>query len=286
MTSEEFVEEIIGSEICPHDFVNVYSAFSTFQSLVLMTLKEFHRICEQSKIPYQLAFGSLLGFIRDEGQIPWDYDADVIVPYSYRSKLIEALETKLDSKYYFRSIENDNTCEHVIIRLFPVGYNSQVLHLDVFFLTGLPDDYKKAVKHKRRIKLYTLLLKAKRFTSRNSKTASAKEKIKMMCYKLLGLFYSENRIIHDYHMNAGKFPLEKSKKCCLADRMNYLFYYDTMLFCETVIVEKGIGKYRVPIRYKDILSLRYGSYLSVPPAQERIAELYKNYLFFVKFGKL
>ena len=48
---------------------------------------------------YQLAYGSLLGAIRDGGQITWDYDIDVFIPYEERGQLIEALNRDLKSEF-------------------------------------------------------------------------------------------------------------------------------------------------------------------------------------------
>lgn len=59
------------------------------------TLIEFHRVCEKSNIEYELAYGSLLGAIRDNGQIPWDYDIDVFVAFKDKERLIETLKKNL-----------------------------------------------------------------------------------------------------------------------------------------------------------------------------------------------
>ena len=82
MNNEEFINEALTNKACPPNFKEVYNRFIVYQKEALNTLKEFHRVCEKNHIPYQLAFGSLLGAVRDGGQIPWDYDIDVMVPYS------------------------------------------------------------------------------------------------------------------------------------------------------------------------------------------------------------
>ena len=91
MKSNEFLEEVLRSDICPDDFEKIYSEFQDYQQMAIDALNEFHRICEKNKITYQLAYGSLLGAIRDGGQIPWDYDVDVIVPYEEKRIYLQSI---------------------------------------------------------------------------------------------------------------------------------------------------------------------------------------------------
>ena len=87
MNAIEFVKEVKDSNICPKDFDKIYEEFKFYQKAALDTLDEFHRVCEKNNIPYFVQYGSLLGLIRDGGQIPWDYDVDVVVPYSEKANL-------------------------------------------------------------------------------------------------------------------------------------------------------------------------------------------------------
>ena len=99
MTNEEFLEEALKSPECPANFKSMYKYFCTYQKMSIETLQEVTRIFEKRGIEYQLAYGSTLGAVRDGGQIPWDYDIDLYVPFYEREKLEAALATELDSKY-------------------------------------------------------------------------------------------------------------------------------------------------------------------------------------------
>jgi len=81
MKAQQFVDEVKISGLAQNNFSEVYNDFRHYQKLAIGTLQAFSRVCEQNGISYQLAWGSLLGAVRDGGQIPWDYDVDVFVPY-------------------------------------------------------------------------------------------------------------------------------------------------------------------------------------------------------------
>ena len=124
MNSQEFLKEVLNSEICPSNFEIIYKSFLKYQKAAIDTLNEFHRVCEENKIQYQLAYGSLLGAIRDNGQIPWDYDVDVFVPFEEKDRLITSLKRDLDDKYYFYCPEVDSKCRHFVMRLAPKKYRT------------------------------------------------------------------------------------------------------------------------------------------------------------------
>lgn len=93
MNREEFYNEV-------NEYIQqLQDDFSKYQDIVMNTLNCFHEVCVKHNIKYQVAFGSLLGIYRDQGQIPWDYDVDVLVKYEDRSRLVEKLIQELSSKY-------------------------------------------------------------------------------------------------------------------------------------------------------------------------------------------
>jgi len=57
----------------------------------LELLTQFHRCCEENNIKYTLAFGTLLGAVREKGFIKHDLDIDVWIWYQDRPVNIEAI---------------------------------------------------------------------------------------------------------------------------------------------------------------------------------------------------
>ena len=59
------------------------------QGKILEILKVFVQICDKHNLKYYLKGGSVLGAIRHKGFIPWDDDADIMMPREDFDKLLE-----------------------------------------------------------------------------------------------------------------------------------------------------------------------------------------------------
>ena len=105
-------------------------------------LKTVAEICEKNNIRWYMAYGSTLGAIRHGGPIPWDYDIDIYVPECDLDTFLSAMKRELPSKYWVDYREGRGP-----YRAFPriglTGYETEILHIDVYRLGGLPDDPKK-----------------------------------------------------------------------------------------------------------------------------------------------
>ena len=44
------------------------------KSIELNIMKKIHHFCEKNDIVYYLSFGTLIGAVRHDGFIPWEYD--------------------------------------------------------------------------------------------------------------------------------------------------------------------------------------------------------------------
>lgn len=72
----------------------------------LAILKHIHSFCQEHGLRYQLAWGTLLGAVRHKGFIPWDDDADIVMPRPDYDRLIaEYADT---SKYRLYAPEKRN----------------------------------------------------------------------------------------------------------------------------------------------------------------------------------
>lgn len=276
MTSQEFLQEVLNSDICPENFEEIYRDFQRFQQAAIDTLNEFHRVCEMNGIHYQLAHGSLLGAIRDDGQIPWDYDVDVMVPIWERDRLIEALKNDLNENFYFFCPEVDSKCRHTIMRIAPKGYSTEVLHVDVFYYTASSENEEERKQHQEEI------LRAVRM--RHNKLLNCREKACGNCRtffalllkrKLRGIFVSLKKAQEAYDQACWKYPYENAKYYVSLDIFKRVYPAENLN--NTILYKSQSGTHRISANYEDILRYRYGEYKKVFPLENRLKEMMRSY---------
>ncbi|WP_298973384.1 LicD family protein [uncultured Psychrobacter sp.] len=73
--------------------------------ILLETLCEFHSFCGKNDLEYFLVGGTLLGAVRHEGFIPWDDDADVVMPRKDYDRLLK-LYDQFDYPFKLKSPKN------------------------------------------------------------------------------------------------------------------------------------------------------------------------------------
>ena len=148
MNSAEFLKEI-------HEYVEEeYRSFEEYQNIAFEILCEFDRICRQNSIQYYLAYGTLLGAVRDHGQIPWDYDIDVQISIDDRARMLNVLKNKLGKDFYYSYLDNTPKYPAYCIRIGKKGHHFNALHVDIFFLIGCPEGAKEQEAFLKRLNIY------------------------------------------------------------------------------------------------------------------------------------
>ncbi len=275
MNSKQFYDEVVNSNLCPDGFDEIYRDFRYYQDLAMKTLLVFHQICEQNGIRYQLAFGSLLGAIRDNGQIPWDYDIDVVVPFEERFKLVEALKKSLPEDYYFYCPETNNECRHFFMRVSPKGYRSDKLHVDVFYMIGAPKDEKDRAAFKNEMikwfeNRYIKLVNVKDYPS-------YKKRIKLYFKKARLLLVSIDRINHMLIKVCERYsPIDTNVSIPVFAAYKKI-YWKTGELWDTELLNTDKGVFRISKNYDKILRSIYKDYNKIYPLESRISEMLSTY---------
>ena len=284
MTSEEFLKEVLSSPLCPDNFEEIYKEFRKYQKITMDTLIEFHRVCEKSNIEYELAYGSLLGAIRDNGQIPWDYDIDVFVAFKDKERLIETLKKELDDKYYFYCPEVNQKCRHVIMRLAPKGYRSEALHVDVFYYVGTPNSVEERKLHIEQIKRTAHTRYCKLVNCKEEAGGNVKKYIRLMLDKMKYSMKKIEDLKNEYEKLCQMYPIDKSDYLVSADVFADWYEFPRSLFEETELFHTVDGTFRIPKQYEEVLTLVYKDYMNIPDLDTRIREVmtHFNYLKFME----
>lgn len=85
------------------DVQTAYAPVKKMQGVLLEMLKVFDRICDVNGLRYYLFYGTQLGAFRHRGFIPWDDDADVVMPRTDYEKLLHLPLNKIPQGYFLQS---------------------------------------------------------------------------------------------------------------------------------------------------------------------------------------
>ena len=256
-----------------HEYIDrEFEEFGYYKALVWELFCFFNDICHEENLRYFVAFGSLIGVIRDAGSIPWDYDMDVVMPIDERDRLIAILKERLPSSMYYVYTDNLEDYPTSCLRICKKGYPFTSIHLDVFFAIGCPDNNPLSfVKHVDHIHELRFNKYANKWFPDNSK--SKIYRLLSHIRALRGRFVFSRKLIRDEERCNFKYPLEKSKYCCIVSDP-YLKYYYTEDFKEFKQMEINGQLINIPTGYDRYLRTIYGDYMTYLPIKKRFTEFH------------
>lgn len=268
MTREEFSNEIknyIG------DF---YGEFLKFKDELNKILLIFDGICQRNNIPYILAYGTLLGAIRDNGTIPWDPDCDVCVPIQHIPQLIQALQSELPEDYFFDSNFKNNEFSFFQMRIGKKGFLLDYFHVDIFYMLGAPEG-KKLEKLKCKIKK----LYYQRFYAKQCKKPCLpnenryKYLLKKIYYKMKSLFVFSG-ILNSRFISLTKiYDYDTSPNCvCFNGEACVSFKHEIIEPIKRIYVDNN--SLCVPNKCEEYLNVCYKNYKEYLPIENRFCEFY------------
>ena len=232
------------------------------QDIILEILKNIITVCEKYEITYYCQAGTVLGAVRHRGFIPWDDDADIIIPNNQIDFFVECARKELSDKYYVDYFKGDDKS----YRLFPrVGLKNVVtkkLHVDVFRLIGLPDNREEQL---------SMILEAKDYTLKNKQVRAPYCKL---------LFKGKFKYLFEKIVDKKKYDKKFDDLCSRYpyDEANYVMnpsgkYGEKNIFSKDVY---GIGqlvvfetiKVIIPDKVDFYLRQYYNNYMETPSKEE------------------
>lgn len=277
MNPEQFLQEVLNSDNCPDNFEEIYKKFQCYQRLAINTLIAFHDVCEKKHIPYQLAYGTLLGAIRDNGQIPWDYDVDVFVPYDYKDDLIAALKDSLDNNFYFYCPEVNSRCRHFFIRLAPKGYRTEAIHVDVFYLIGSPDNESERKAFGEHVDKIFNMRRKKLVDIKDDSRGRVRTMVHLLMERLECITVSVDTLSKEFNELCTKYDYFSSKISLPTTGGASFRRFDTKKIWETSLIKTANGTFRIPNNYDEVLKSVYGDYMMTPDLKSRLKEMLSFY---------
>ena len=239
------------------------------QQIESAMLKETLKILNDNGITFYMFAGSVLGTIRHKGAIPWDTDMDIIVPLPELDKAKKALKENLSDKFILTDLDDNPKYKNLFPRVALPNTSSDTLHIDIFPLMGLPDDYDEQRAICRELmKRQKVFLRYKNMRSNISNPNA----VKLFIGKMIEIFcspFSRKQLRKQYYNILNHYPYETSEYV-----MNSCGHYG-----EKNILKKEIygnpawfeyDGMSVPIPQQWDLYLKhyYKDYMSFPPEEE------------------
>ncbi len=264
-----------------------YLTIDGIHEALLGLLAEFDRICRENGLRYSLAYGTLLGAVRHNGFIPWDDDADVIMPRPDYEKFYEIVHRAGALREHFLvSEDRGKKAFYPFMKLlddrFRIKSTSHLevpfLFLDIFPADGVPD-----CTPKQRKKLYHRELFCNFIVSMNLWYVFADRwwgyvfRPFLFWFYLIWICYGKRRAIAKLKRILLEFPYESCAMCdCRAwgqtlDDIPRAYYDDLIDF------EFAGHKFLGFAAYDGYLKVRYGDYMTPPPPSKRQTHHLKVY---------
>ena len=286
MNAQQFIEEVKNSDLYYDGFEQEYTEFQEYQRQAMRALIAFKNVCDKNGIFYQLAWGSLLGAIRDGGQIPWDYDIDVFVAYQDKEKLVEALKRDLDENFYFYCPETDSKCRHFIIRVAPNEYYTDVLHVDVFYLVGAPEDITECQNFARRLKELTSMRYYKLINPTRACMGNIREFVSLVRGKMHYRKIALQDVETEFNLLCTKYDFKTAKNFVSADFFAEQLIYPADMTREIMEYQTNDGVFMIPVGYNELLEKIYTNYMNPPSLESRLNEMRGHYRNLKKYAKI
>lgn len=257
-----------------------------YNKKMIGVLSFFCNFCEEHKLRYSLAYGSVLGAVRHKGIIPWDYDIDTYMPRPDYEKFVMLFKkerpnnyqllTPQDTPFYPEPLAKlgDKNTSLLFTKFFPVDYG---IFIDIFPIDGAAENANERKKDFKKFNNYIRLFRVFQSSRR------VREMLKLFLhggYKhvFLSLFSIPfNKFLKKYCIEkmveiSYSHPYENSKYVIQYRDDSYGLeksWIPREWIEKTIIVPFETINVRIPQQYDAYLKHYYGDYMQLPPENKR-----------------
>lgn len=243
------------------------------QQRSLAIMRVIDRLCREHGITYFLGFGTALGAVRHRGFIPWDDDADILMPIAGYRRFREAFlaEESLRADYFYQDYRTDpafflkfaKIC-HNHSTAISLDYKHLPIHqgicVDVFPLYPVPagERAQRAMFRWARVLSYII----------------AKDATRSRKKRLIGRFLclcGRDRVIARCERELARYEGTDQPFQMVVDQPRAKSFYPSKFFAETARAEFEGDVVPIPAHTHEYLTLLYGDYMTLPPEDQRYA---------------
>ena len=254
------------------EVLTVEEKLKKIHEIVFSIICDIDDFCNENEIRYYLSGGTCLGAVRHKGFIPWDDDADLMMPRPDYERFLNLFSKKHADKYSVGSLKTSSTWQRPFARvcdlnsrLTPTRFHeeSMGIFVDIFPIDGLPDKKILQSIHYKYIRLQNI------FRTSSIRTAF-KEGEGHRLVKTIAKFVSKNKGPRVYAEKidklAQRYNFETSKEVAAILALHYWDKETISKKCmdrSKQLLFEG-RKFPVPIGYKQYLTNLYGDYMTPP----------------------
>ena len=285
---------------CPRDYsvwqpiqdAELQRQVTCIQKADLKLIKEFDRVCQELGLGYFVCGGTMLGYMRHKGFIPWDDDVDVAMLRADYDRFLSEAPNLLGKEFFLQIRETDPTIPYLFskIRLngteYCTEYNKDRAYhkgicLDIFPFDYVPNDLKERelfvkeviglAKAHHTIANNQLPEVEEPFEPRNEEERRYREEQRQIIqgFWSQSLVESQKKYIEKatmYNEQADKLGLKTVAS--FVPSYTYIDLNDLLPYQRGKF--EGIDVF-VPKRPDIFLEMQYGNYMELPPLHMRVA---------------
>lgn len=266
-------------------------SMAEIQNVSFEILKAIKKICDNERLNYGLAFGTLIGAVRHKGYIPWDDDVDIIMPRPDFEKLMRYFSDHAEELQPYEPLNRSKNPDYpyTMTRIIDNRYILDVdnekpcgmgIFVDIYVLDGAGNSMKEARSLLKKTKKYpSRIFLSTRIKLKNGGTKGfIKNLIKPLFFVYVKLIGREHFVKKLYNI-ISQYDYDKCSYLACLEWDNTTASATAKVDIENPVeVEFNGEKFKAAANIDFYLTHAYGDYMTPPPLKDRVYHhLYKVY---------